>query len=62
MPLIVIVADTKHNQLYYGLACEIKMVNGVYKKSGPLEVAIPITAIGSSPADKRKFVKAVLSV
>jgi hypothetical protein len=60
MPMIIIVADTKHNQLYYGLASEIKKVNGAHRP-GFFEVAVPITAVGSSPADKRKFVKAVLN-
>jgi hypothetical protein len=31
-------------------------------RPGFFEVAVPVTAIGSSPADKRKFVKAVLSI
>jgi hypothetical protein len=58
--MIIIVADTKHNQLYFGLASEIRKVNGSHR-AGLVEVAIPTTPVGPSPADKRKFVEAVLN-
>jgi hypothetical protein len=60
MPMIIIVADTKHNQLYYGLASEVERVNGTHGR-GPVEVAVPVTAVGPSPTDKHKFVEAALN-
>ena len=60
MPMIIIVADTKHNQLYYGLASEIEKVNGAHGPA-PLVVAVPVIAVSSAPADKRKFVESVLN-
>jgi hypothetical protein len=59
MPKIIIVADTKHNRLYYGLASEVRKVNGSHT-SGLFEVAVPTTPVGTSAIDKRKFVEAIL--
>jgi hypothetical protein len=60
MPTVVIIADTKHNELYYGFASQANVVNAAHR-AGFFEVAVPAKKTGSSPAEKRQFIQDVLA-
>ncbi len=60
MPTIVLVADTKRNDLYYGFASQAVVVNAA-RRAGLYEVAVPTKKKGHSHAEKHQFIADVLS-
>jgi hypothetical protein len=60
MPTIILIADTKLNQLYYAFASDAKTINAAHR-AGFYEVAVHAQRTGLSPGEKRQFIKDVLN-
>jgi hypothetical protein len=60
MPMVILVADTKRNELYYGFASEAEVVNAAHR-AGFYGITLPVSKIGQSSAAKREFIDDILA-